>query len=47
MRAVKHLLVVALLALSGCSLPCTYRGKAVPRADAERMRALGMEVVCP
>lgn len=33
--------------LSGCSLPCTYQGKAVPKADAERMRALGMDVVCP
>lgn len=39
--------VVALALLSGCSLPCTYHGKAVPRADAERMRGLGMDVVCP
>lgn len=36
-----------MIAFSGCSLPCTYQGKAVPRADAERMKSMGMDVVCP
>lgn len=30
--------------LAGC---CTYRGKAISRSDAERMRNLGMDVHCP
>lgn len=38
---------VALAMLAGCSLPCTYHGKAVPRADADRMKSMGMDVVCP
>lgn len=41
------LILIGLLLGSGCSLPCTYHGKAVPKADAERMRAAGMDVVCP
>lgn len=40
-------MTMTLLLLAGCSLPCAYQGKAVPKADAERMRALGMDVVCP
>lgn len=39
--------VIAAVMLAGCALPCTYRGKAVPKQDAERMRNLGMDVVCP
>lgn len=43
-----YLLVVGIgtAILVGCSAPCTYQGKAVPRADAERMRSLGMDVDC-
>lgn len=39
--------ILAAVFLAGCAMPCTYRGKAVPKADAERMKALGMDVVCP
>lgn len=39
--------VVFSILLSGCSLPCTYQGKPVPAADAQRMRDLGMDVECP
>ena len=40
-------IVVLSATLVGCSLPCTYNGKAVPRADADRMRSMGMDVTCP
>lgn len=44
----KRLLVlIALASLAGCAVPCQYHGKAVPRADGERMKDLGMDVVCP
>jgi len=38
------LLLLAVLMLGGC---CTYRGKAVSKKDAVRMRNLGMDVTCP
>lgn len=39
--------VVALtIVLAGCATPCFYKGKAVPRLEAERMRRLGMDVTC-
>lgn len=41
------IVVLCAALLAGCSLPCTYHGKAVPKADAERMKAAGMDVVCP
>lgn len=41
------LAAIAALLLAGCTAPCFYQGKAVPRADAERMRSLGMDVDCP
>jgi len=44
---IKISVLILLVLLAGCSLPCTYRGKAVPRADAERMKSMGMDVVCP
>lgn len=37
-------LISTLLLLGGC---CTYRGKAVSKRDAVRMRNLGMDVQCP
>ncbi len=43
----RYAIALILLILAGCALPCTYNGKAVPKADAQRMRDLGMEVVCP
>lgn len=46
-RATLSAVVVALVLLSGCSLPCTYNGKAVPRSDVEHMKVLGMDVQCP
>ena len=39
------LLLIAVI-FTGCAAPCTYQGKLVPRADAERMKALGMNVQC-
>jgi hypothetical protein len=41
------LVFFAVLFCLGCSLPCTYQGKAVPRQDAGRMKAMRMDVVCP
>lgn len=37
------ILILAWLHFVGC---CTYHGKAVSKADAERMKALGMDVQC-
>lgn len=41
--------IVAVLGLftSACAAPCTYQGKAVPRAEVARMKDLGMDVRCP
>lgn len=44
----KLILLILVVVLGGCaSMPCTYDGKLVSKADAERMKSLGMNVVCP
>lgn len=40
-------LFLFVLMFSGCVPPCTYHGKPVPKADAEFMKSLGMQLDCP
>lgn len=43
-KATLALLAALFIVLGGC---CTYHGKAVSKAEAARMKAMGMDVRCP
>jgi len=38
------LAAITALFLTGC---CTYHGKVLSKSEAERMKALGMDIHCP